>query len=312
MVVRKLNMNKYTKNINFEGINTNIPVIDVGKFENGFIVLIAQMHGDEYSSRLICNEILNINKGLEKGLRIILCANPNGAKGLAKFETITGKNLNRCFIKSKINNPKDVSGLIAKEIVDLCINAKFVIDLHDMLGSKIPICSIITLTDNQKANRKNFDLVKKFGPKIVWLEDFRKRDVRKRYSGTINSYLNSRCIPNFTIETSPINLIRRAEIKNVANKLLSLINDSKAINKLNLIERIEIYSPSEGILIPSKKPLLEKIKQGEILGILINEKLQKTFVRSTTSGILVRKCYQRFVFKNEKVFDVGKEVLWKD
>lgn len=305
-------MNSYNVNINFKGVKTFIPVIDVGKFNDGFVTLIGQLHGDEYASRLICYKIIKQTKILKRGLRIITCANYSGAKTQYKFDPVTNHNLNRRFRKQYLVEPDNISDLIAKKIIELCVGSDFVIDFHDMPGSEIPICSIITLTKNEKANKKNYRLVQEFNPDISWCEDFRNRNIQKRYLGTINSYLNNANIPNFTIETSPTNKITEKTTLTIVRKVIQIVNKSRKPRMISLVERDEVYSPIDGILIPTNKRLLSKVKSGEILCKILNEKLEIKNILSPITGILIRKSIQMLVNKNQKIFDIGKEVLWKD
>ncbi|KKQ43016.1 MAG: hypothetical protein US60_C0009G0019 [Microgenomates group bacterium GW2011_GWC1_37_8] len=305
-------MKSYISNIVYKTNSITIPVFEIGNFQNGFGVLVAQIHGDEYSGRLICQKFIRSKFKINKGVRIIACANPDGAKLGVKNEPLTNINLNRIFISEKLK-PESMASSIANKIFELCKGADFVIDLHDMPGSQIPLCAIITLTENNIINKQNYNLANIFYPGVLWVEDFRNLSTSKRYIGTINNYLCKFGIPNFTIETNPLDKINEKEIDIVIRKIIRLLNTKPIVyqKSLNLIRRYELFAPSGGIIIPCSIPLLAKIKRGEKLATVLNEKLEKIDIISPLNGLLIRKTIARNIQKKEKIFDIGKKVLWK-
>ncbi len=287
----------------------SIPVWEIGNISDGFATLVCQLHGDEYSSQLIIEEILKLAKNITKtrlGLRIIGCANPLGSKLGIKNEPISDLNLNRCFKKKILNDTSQQPKNVVKALIKLINGSEFVIDIHDMPGSKLVISSILTLTGDPKIELKNRQLISRFGPKVVWLEDFSDLEIANRYSGTINNYLNSVNIPNFTIETSSIESITQKDIKIVVKNIFKLLTDKepKITKKIKLIKRIEIRSTKDCIFIPERISLLCKIKKQKKLGYYI-EKNKKIDLLSPSSGFLIRKVKRKYVKTGEKLFDLA-------
>lgn len=286
---------------------TSLEVIDCGNFSKGFCVLICALHGDERSSILIVNQLLNNvkNQQLDGGIRIILNANPLGFLLNQKAEPLSGFNLNRCFKPNfiKTNNP---TAELVQEIIKLCTGAKFCIDLHDMPGSSLPISSILTITGNPKVEQQNRDLISRFGPQVAWIENFNKAEMAKRYTGTINSYLNSINIANFTIETSGIETFSISEAKKIASKITDLSNSKSNKEQVVYVERLELYSPVDGIVTFSPIPLLQKVVINTQLVSIFNR--ETTVFKSPSNGLLIRKVNQKFVKKGEKIFDLGVKI----
>lgn len=306
-----MKVKSFNLKVNYLKESVKIPIVEVGNFEKGFVVLIGQLHGDEYSSRLIINKILEKADRIECGVRIFVCANVRAA--IQGQKTGDNKvNYNRIFIEEKILNPDSLDYCVAQKIADLCKGAKFVIDLHDMPGSRLALASILTLTKNTKINQENYSLIKMFNPDVVWLEDFRKSIIRNRYLGTINSYLNSIGIPNFTLETNPIDVIKETEIVTISNKIINLVGGGSLKTNLGtkIVERIEIRSPLSGIFIPSPIKILLKINREQVLGKIITDNLKIISIKSPSGGILIRRCYKKNVLEGEKIVDIGKEIPW--
>ena len=290
-----------------------MPIWEIGNLSSGFATLVCQLHGDEYSSQLIVNEILQLAKSITKaklGLKIIACANPLGSMLKIKSEPISNLNLNRCFTKEILDRRAIVP---VKELITkmsfLIKGSEFVIDIHDMPGSELVLSSILTVNGKLEIEDKNLELIRRFNLAVTWIEDFSSRKIQKRYNGTINSYLNNISVPNFSIETSSVENITEKEIKVVAKKIINLLEkDRKQIRKVpNFVKRIELRSTRDGVFVPRKILLLRQIKKGQKLGVLTYKGRKIDFV-SPSSGILIRKVNRKFVKKDEKLFDLAIKI----
>ena len=287
--------------------NLKIPVIEIGSFFGGFGCVVCQLHGDEYSAVKIAytinDQLTRTKQGKSLGLRIILCANPNGSRLGIKEYPDKSMNLNRMFQK-KYFSDKLVSG-----IIKLITNSSFCIDVHDMPGSDLPACSILTKTQRPEVESLSYDLISAFGPDLYWEEDFSDPTIGQRYAGTINSFLNSVGIPNFTIETSPINLISDKTILSVSKKIIALLTPTKKpVFKPKLVKRIEIASRESGIFLPNDLKLLQSIKRDEPVGKLLNLTGRIKQIYSPSSGLLIRLASRGFIKEKQKLFDLGKRL----
>jgi predicted deacylase len=215
-----------------------------------------------------------------------------------KNEPDSNLNLNRQFY---FDTPLKKFFKVMKKIIK---GSTFCIDIHDMPGSQLPLSSIITLTGNSEVEDLSLNLLKRFGPIIYWKEDFSNPKTTQRFNGTINSYLNSVGIPNFSIETSSIEKISANEIKKVVSGLIKLTTKS-AVKKSLFIKRVEIFSPNNGIIIPADIKLMSSINKNQPLGELFSSTFKKFSIVSPTNGLLIRKTVPRYVFKGQKLFDVG-------
>lgn len=277
--------------------NLSLQILEIGNFKRGFVSIICQLHGDEYSSLLIVKSLAEKAKDMPLGLRIILNANPLGSLLGVKNEPVANLNFNRTF-ETKSTNP------LTKEIIKLIKGSKFCIDLHDMPGSSLPVSAILTITGNLRVEKQNKDLISKFQPQIAWIENFSKPEMAKRYNGTINSYLNSINVPNFTIETSGIETFSNPE--EVARKIIDLLSKNQPGADVLYVKRQELYSPISGVITTSTLPLLEQVAAGVKLATIFNGKT--TIFKSPVSGLLIRKVNQKFIKKDEKIFDLGVRI----
>lgn len=293
------------------GLKVSLQVLEIGDLSRGFSCLICQLHGDEYSSILIVDQLLKKLKrsSLKSGVRIILNCNPLASLLGNKVEPLSGYNLNRSFDRNildyKGNNP---GKLLALAIAKFTIGATFCVDLHDMPGSSLPISAILTKTGDPKIEGRNLNLISHFNPQVAWIEDFTDPKESIRYNGTINLFLNGQGTPNFTIETSSVNNLIDEDQSQVANKLYTILNNDKPKSfRVSFVKRIEIYAESLGVIKPADIPLLSAVSVNTILGEQIRG-ASTLKIKSPASGLLIRKSERRFVVAGEKIFDIGVKI----
>jgi len=295
--------------LSYKNVAIGIPIVEVGDMSSGFCVLVCQLHGDEFSSWIIAKNLLEQvqSQKTNLGIKLILSANPYGATVGVKNEPVTDTNLNRSFTSEVVNKRVKINpeAEIVSKIIDLMKGATFVIDVHDMPGSKLALSSILTKSGNRKTTLNNLTLINCFGPAIYWEEDFDVKKIRDRYKGTINNYLNSVNIPNFSIETSFVEFLSFRESRNIARKIIGLCSLPTTISKRTLrIMRVEQYTPVAGIFIPGKVQLMRAVKKGELLGRVISFNKEKKVI-AEAGGYLIRLSSRRFVKNGEKILDIG-------
>ena len=143
----------------------NIPFLIVG-FGRPKGVILAAQHGGELSGLFVIADMLKQIKGLIGQAVIVPITNPFGQIFGQRNEVIDGKDLNHQF-PGRENG--DFTARLANQLLKLCNNADFVIDLHTF-SRQTPIVAGFTL-DKAKNQAKIIKMINALQPDLAWAVD---------------------------------------------------------------------------------------------------------------------------------------------
>ena len=279
----------------------SIPVIEIGSGKKT-LSIIAGIHGDETSSLLVIDKLIEKAKGINGKIRILF-ANSLGLL-IDKRTGIDELNLNRIFPGSSDGS---ISSRIAEKIIENLKDSDAVIDLHNF-DLNTPLLGIVV----EGNGKKNLELMKSFSPRQCWMI----QSVELRFGGTLGMALNNMRIPNIAIELDNPKVIAESQInecvKGIENILclLGIKNGKEKRRGFDCFKRSVMKSRDSGIFIPKVK-VFENVKKGQIIGTIKQlPEFIEIPVKTNSNGSVMQIQKKGFVMPGKEIIAIGKNT-WR-
>ena len=286
----------------------SIPIRSIGSGTTK-IAIVAGIHGEESSSLLIIDRILQtINtKNIGVEINFILAANLLSQVLRTRENPVDKLDLNRVFPG---NDNGEVTKKIASNLLRFCLTMNLVIDLHTFEG-QCPIVGIDMNSGNKNIKQKSLELIKLINLDCIWQLNFTKDEAKM--SGALGPILAEKNIPNFAIEMPEHQIITENQINHISNGIIKVIKKIKSNKKtitpiaIPVINKINIRSQESGIF-KSKLSVMKKVKKDETIGDLISlNTFEKTKIKSPCDGLLIVNKNNHLVFTGEILASIGTQ-----
>lgn len=291
-------------------LDLSIPIVRFGSGKPE-VLIICGMHGDEASGLILVKKLLE-NLNLKKGtLSIIPAANPL-AQALERRENPEDlKDLNRSFPGNE--RGRGTSTRLAKAISAEAEKNDLIIDLH-AFSNRCPTTAVFINHGPRKSIRRSKELIKAFGPELVWKLDLKDKEEVK-LSGSLLPILAEQGKLVFGVELPRQHLITDSEIRegvcgleNVLAEMGMVDGKPRTREEIPIFERQQVLTDKAGLFLAGKN-LMERVAEGEKVGTLTSLKSLKTEnIVSPFAGILTSIANNRLINTGDKIFTVGKIV----
>lgn len=283
------------------------------------VLIISGVHGGENTPIRISKKLIALlkTKKIKGGITIIPIVNPAGCKKEMRVNPVDKKNINSAGTQNKKKpKPYTISDAIADAIIDIAKNYDYFLDLHSASRARY-------LRHTYATTSRDLELARSFGANFVILVRDSIKASYGKYKTAIDARIRKLCkIPSFAQELGAGLKIFPEDVKFGFSGILSFLNEIGILQNIKklpktskkmvfpvlrekLFYREKITKPG---FIYFYKKIGERVKNGEILGKLVNSKnggIEN--IKAKKTGLLI---YQRIIPKIKKE-EVGKEEFYK-
>lgn len=258
------------------------------------LIVTSGIHGNEYSSDVLVNELLKIKP--TKGS--ILFINKINRKAYTTNKRYFESDLNRSF-------PGKVDGTyeerLATKILDKVKDADFVLDIHSFNMAS----EVMTVTFGEE----NFDLTRSLTTRYSWIVHL-DNSFERRYENTFSFALNQRGIDNVCIELPALECLTEDHIDEAVKgyknflRYIGLHEGHPENERPKPLKRELGFTPKNGIFLP-KYDIMEEVKKGDVIGSLITEDFETIPITAFKDGVLTQIFPKSKVHANQPIYGIS-------
>lgn len=267
--------------------------ITLGKGKPNLIVT-SGIHGNEYSSDVLINELLRIKPKTGS----ITFINKINNKAYKTNKRYIESDLNRSFPGKKDGTYEEK---IAIKILEKVKDADYVLDIHSFNMDS----EVMTVTFGEE----NFDLTKSLTTKYSWIVHL-DNTFEKRYENTFSFALNQKGIDNVCIEMPALENLTENHVNEAVEgyknflKYIGMLEGHPENNRPKPLKRELGFSPDNGIFLP-KLNIMQEVKKGDIIGKLITEDFKTVPVTAFKDGVLTQVFPRAKVHKDTPIYGIS-------
>lgn len=259
-----------------------------------YLIITSGIHGNEYSSDVLVNELLKIKP--QKGrIKFINKINQEAYKSNKRFME---SDLNRSFPGKEDGTYEE---RLAKKTLEKVKNADYVLDIHSFkMDSEVMTVNF---------GGENFNLTKALTTKYSWIVHL-DNTFEQRYQNTFSFALTQRGIDNVCIELPALENLREDHITESVEgyknflRYIGMLGGNAHDNNPKPLKRELGYSPSNGIFMP-KSSIMEEVKKGDLIGKLITSDFKTVPVTAFKDGILTQVYPRSKVHKDMPIYGIS-------
>lgn len=302
-------------------LQIELPIIEIGSGDPKILIL-AGLHGDEFTSLFVIHRLLKEIDLLKGTLRIIPTSDPLGLVLKQREEPLGRKDPNRAFPGDA---KEDFTFRLAAKLFEIAKESpECVIDLHT-LGMHSRLMCIFMNHGTRSVREKSLKLINLFCPELVWQLDTRS-NLGKNWGGSMGPAMAGEGIVNFAVEMAEHDHVTADEIEQVVSGILRILNYFGMVttapalpSRQPLIFGYRAATSDETGLFEPDSSLLDavlggnflQIAQGQIIGHLVHPITFATNpIISQYSGPLVAIQGRSFVRTGDDLYNVGEVKPW--
>ena len=267
----------------------SIPVQTIGE-GSPHVAILGGVHGDERSSLLI-QHVLEERGVPEGSINLVGPVNEAAWRNDTRY---IDEDLNRTFPDP---DGSTYESRLARELVDIVEDMDVVIDMHTFrMTTKLTV-----------VQTKRTELVKYFGPDIVWHID-REEDYNDEFERTLGLNLALNGTDNFVVELPPVEEISQQMVDRCINGVYNVITREHPPRKdIPEYTRFKFQAPFSGIFMPDHD-IMTGVKEGERIGTLFSSTTHSEVIRAAEQGVLMQRRHQSWIERGETIYALGERL----